>query len=261
MTSPPTPGLHDRLVDVARLRLGLPRGQLSGEIMPFWPDEFEGLWVLRVLDGEAGRVVVVMTRNDDIEAHAGLGRAAARLRDLRLLERPDPHPTESLRPLLDAVGGLTPGYPRYPTESVERTGEGGSRVTLFEPIEWVRFAAAGGAGMPPAEIMGSRGVSAPPACGRMVCELDPSYRLSWTYEIDGQVVGGFAANPDDDLPDEAPPLLAERLITAARRQARAPFGVPSGPVHRSPGGATGDWWSVDLLGVGPVEVALPELGG
>ena len=35
-------------------------------MLPFWPDEFTGLWALRLADGDLGRVVVVMVEGDEI---------------------------------------------------------------------------------------------------------------------------------------------------------------------------------------------------
>ena len=34
-------------------------------MLPFWPDEFTGLWALRLADGDLGRVVVVMVEGDE----------------------------------------------------------------------------------------------------------------------------------------------------------------------------------------------------
>lgn len=151
-------------------------------MLPFWPDEFTGLWALRLADGDLGRVVVVMVEGDEIAPHAGLQRAAARLERLRILERPPPHTTQSIRPILDAVGGLSPAVPPHPHESFESDARAGIRVVLSEPTDWVRFAASGGHGPVPAADVTGFGVRAPAVRGRMACAIDIDYRLSWTCE-------------------------------------------------------------------------------
>jgi len=218
---------------------------------------------------------VVLVEHDDIVPHAGLDRAAARLRKLALLERPPPHTTESLRPILDAVGGLSPATPDQPVESFATGPDGGVRLTFTEPAAWVWFAAAGGRGIPPAEIVGGSGVRAPVASGVMICDLRPDYRLSWTYLVDDVELGRFSGHPDGPSPGAAhpgagdpPPLVAERILGAARDALRRPFAVPAGPVRPlgagpSGGGpgATVDGPSVDGGGPPVVRWAVAFLGG
>jgi hypothetical protein len=254
----PTPSkqLAADIVEVARLRAGLPRGEVSGEVRAFWPDEFEGLWAVPMFAGDQGRVLLIMTVDGEVAPLAGLARAAVRLRHLRLLDRPEPHPTQSVRPLLDAVGGLTPGYPRYPTEVVSRTAEGGLRLVLSESAGWVQFAASGAAGMPPSEARGpNRGVTAPPPGGQMICEIARDYGLQWTYRAEDILLGHFAGHPDEDRSDECPPIVAERLGAAARAKARSPLAVPAGPVQRHGETADAVLWRVLLLGLEPITIA------
>lgn len=253
MTPPePSPELADGLVAVARYRLGLPLGE-PAEIRAFYPDDVEGLWIVPLFDGNRGRVIALMTESYEVAAHAGLARAAARLRDLDILGRKGPWATDNIRPLLDAVGGLTPGYPRYPSEKVERQGDGAIRLILEEPASWVRFAAAGGRGAPPPEGGGSGGIRAPEPVGRMVCDVGSDYRIAWTYELDGNQLGEFTGDMAQDRPDQVPALLAESVLATARTQVASPLAMPAGPVLPAEGGDLGRW-RVEFLGLESVLV-------
>jgi hypothetical protein len=264
VSSPPglSPATREALVAVARLRLGLPEGELVGDIHPFWPSEFEGIWALRLAGGERGRVVVLMVDGEDVVAHAGLDRAARRLQDLRLLNRPAPHTTESVRPLLDAVGGLSPASPTEPNESFESRSDAGVRVVFSQAADWVRFAASGALGVPPAEGITGFGVRAPVPMGRMVCDIDPDYRLTWRYVVDDVEIGafeGYAGATGTSPADELPTLQAEQLICTARMKTRRPWAVPAQPVRAVSGDDGGTAWEVTFLGGERVSVEHSDL--
>ncbi len=253
----PSSQLADALVTVARYRLGLPRGQCD-DIRAFYPDEIEGFWIVPLFDRDQGRVMVLMADGDSVVAHAGLPRAAARLAGLDVVGRSGGWVTDNIRPILDAVGGLTPGYPRYPTEAVERSADGSIRLVLEEPASWVRFAAAGGRGTPPLEDGGSGGIRHPEPVGRMVCDMTSDHRIVWTYEIGGDQVGEFAGDAAEDRPDQTPTLMAEALVAAARTELASPLATPARPV--APEGRSDDrqMWRVEFLGLPPVLVNGPE---
>ncbi len=256
MTATVPPSLRSQLVEVARLRLGLPTGE-PAEIRAFYPEEIDGLWIVPLFAGHQGRVVVLSVRDDAVEPHAGLPRAAARLRDANLLARNPSWAASNIRPVLDAVGGLTPGYPRYPSEATERTDDGGIRLVFEEPESWVRFAASGGRGAPPPEGGGSGGFRHPEPLGRMECTIGPDYRVAWTYTVEAGLIGSFTGRAFDDQPDRLEGILAEKVIATARLQLASPLAVPAAPVCPSDDDTAAGRWRVDFLGLGVVAVDAP----
>ncbi len=254
------PALADALVAVARLRLALPRGE-PAEVRAFYPDDVEGLWSVPLFDGDRGRVVVLATERGDVAAHAGLHRASARLRALFPSAAPD-WLADELAAVLDAVGGLTPGLPRYPDPTASDRPRGAIRLVIDEPARWVRFAATGAHGPPPAEAVvagGNGGATPPQPIGQMVCDVAPDRSIVWRYELEGVELGRFAGIAAADEPDQVPPLLAEQLLAAARVEVASPLAVAAAPVRPAAhDGVVGDGWQVDLLGFDPVSLGPPQ---
>jgi hypothetical protein len=244
------------LVEVARLRLGLASGE-PAEIRPFYPEAIDAFWIVPLFAGDHGRVVVLKVRDGAVEPHAGLPRAAARLRDADLLARDLSFAAANIRPILDAVGGLTPGSPRYPSETTEQQVDGGIRLVFEEPEPWVRFAASGGLGAPPPEGVGSGGFRPPEPLGRMECTLSSDYRVAWTYAVEAGAIGSFAGDAANDQPDRLDGLLAEKVVAAARLQLGSPLAVPAAPVRPLDDDQPGGGWQVDFLGLGAVAVYPP----
>jgi hypothetical protein len=249
--------LEARLAAVARLRVGLaPDGPVDA-VRAFYPEDVDGLWSVAAFDPEgAGRVVVLLVADGDVVAHAGLDHAAGHLQSLEVLTRGE-WAVDNLRPLLDATGGLTPGYVDVDREQASATDGGGFELSLTAPAEWVRFAASGadGPAPPTTTAMPGGGLAPPKPQGVARGTVDTAYRLRWTYVMPGDlVVGEFTGEPV--RPPEAAPdaLVAETAIAAARRARRSPLAVVGAPVQR---GAAPGTCIVTLLGIGDVEVTVP----
>ncbi len=259
MTSEPTAPaeLVDVLVAVARLRLGLPRGE-PAEVRAFYPEDIEGLWTIPLFDGERGRVVVVATQAGEVAAHAGLDRAAARWQTMFPPSHQPSWLVEEIAAVLDAVGGLTPGMPRYPSPTASTLPDGGVRLVLDEPASWVQFAAAGARGAPPPEGGSGGGVTHAQETGRIQCDVSIEARITWCYELEDVELARYEGAAQLDAADEAPPLLAEQLIAAARTRTASPLAVPGAPVSRAAGQPTGSW-TVDLIGLGAIVVDEAEV--
>ena len=244
--------LLDELVSVARLRLGLPTAE-PDEVRAFYPGDLEGFWIVPLFHGDAGRVLVLHAPDGAVAAHAGLSCAARRVLDSGVLDQDPAWLGSNIRAVLDATGGLTPGYPRYGDEE-GRAIDGGAEVVLREPVGWVRWAAAGAPGPPPVgdhdvSGPGAGGIAPPPTAGRIVGRMLRSGELSWTYELaEGEVTGRFTgdgASVGSGAPCGAVDVVtAETAIAKARAALGSPFAVPAAPVAAEAGGA----FRVELLG-------------
>jgi hypothetical protein len=253
VTAPaPSSSLLDELVSVARLRLGLPAAA-PDEVRGFYPGDLDGFWVVPLFQGEAGRVLVLYAPDGEVAAHAGLDCAARRVLDAGVLDRDPAWLGSNIRAVLDATGGLTPGYPRYADEE-GRALDGGAEVVLREPVGWVRWAAAGAPGPPPVgdhDNSGPRsgGIAPPPTAGRIAGRMLRSGELTWTYELaEGEVTGRFSGDASAVTPG-APcggvdAFTAETAIAKARAALGSPFAVPAAPVAAEASGA----FRVELLG-------------
>jgi hypothetical protein len=251
-----SPDPHEVLA-LVRDRLLLDAGALDGELRAFSPDVIPDLWIAPVFDGDLGRVAVVYAPNAHPVAQAGLDRASARLRDLDVAGRDRSWVTENLRPLLDAVGGLSPGQPPFAEEEPLDL----SRCLRFDTTAtWVTFAAGGAKGAPPIDEPSpdARGVAPPPAPGSMTVEVDDDHRITWTYEVAGATIGTFGGHwsDDDTRSQQLNPLFAEHLVAAARTQAESPLAVAGAPVRRLHEAGATAVWEVRLLGHDPMEITV-----
>ncbi len=253
---------EERLAAIANLRIGHPPEAPVDVVRPFYPEQIEGMFSVAAFGGgDTGRVVVLLVEGDDVAPHRGLDEAARRLRALGVLGRGQ-WAIENLRPLLDAVGGLTPGYGGFETEhATELPDGGGLELALTGPEEWVRFAASGASGPPPPTTTAAPGggLAPPKPQGLARSTVDAGYRLRWTYHAAGEIPLGEVEGDPDDSPtaeDDPPndPLVVEATIAAARRARSSPLAVPAAPVRR--GRAPGTC-IVPLLGIGDVEVTVP----
>lgn len=247
---------------VARARLGLPGGEVDEGITRFYPDHIEGCYLVPLFDGDEGGPVVIHTGPAGISPHGGFDVAAARLRALDLLAKPAEWLESALRPVLEAVGAMSPGRPRWPDETVTVDG-GAAHLVFTEDETWVRYAAGGAHGPPPLEADrgDARGITPPAPQGTMTCILKPGYDLRWTYEAAGEILATLDGRPDAvDAGDGAAPsveaVTAEWAVAAARKKTRSPLAVPAAFVR-----ALGETeWQVRLLGrAEPVAVTRDDI--
>ncbi len=249
---------------LVRLRLLLPDGQLEGEVAAFYPGEADDLWVAPVFDAGAGRPAVVYAPGGRPCAQAGLARASSRLRDLDVLagER-RPWAARRLRPLLDAVGGLTPGLNPFADEAPVEGPDGGIGRSFGAPADWIEFAAGGARGVPPeaGSVADPRGVTPPLPQGTSTVTVDADHRIVWRHEVAGAEVGRFEGHWSQDraAADEPDALVAEGLVASVRRHLPSPLAVAARPPARVRVQGRTTTWSVELLGHDPVEIT--EAGG
>ena len=164
---------------------------------------------------------------------AGLDQAGRVLQGLRPLRAPAP-PSQGrgradagasdwgggLLGVINAAGGMTPGWPDYPEAQEERVGEG-VRITLRLPGPWLVYAAAGGVGRPPSS---TAGVVEP--LGTATLDIGPDYALRWSYHLHGAELASFAGTPAAEPPALADAALATReLITLVARDRVAPLRI------------------------------------
>lgn len=255
-----------RMGQAARLQVDLPEGRVNAPQRIF-ADRVPDLWTVFVegtpRDQRSG-AALLHAGAGVVTVPAGLDQAGRVLQGLRPLRAPAP-PSQGrgradagasdwgggLLGVINAAGGMTPGWPDYPEAQEERVGEG-VRITLRLPGPWLAYAAAGGVGRPPSS---TAGVVEP--LGTATLDIGPDYALRWSYHLHGAELASFAGTPAAE-----PPALADAalltLLQRARQRACAPRAVPLQTPVALPG-FTGVY-TVNLCALGPVHAltAGPE---